>query len=262
MGKNPSFPFYPSDWTRDLDDQDLEIEGAWIRICCRLWWMPECGKATKSIKEWSKVLRKTEKKTIEIFQKLIKKGIASGEVLNNQTATIINRRMVRQGQISQLRQEVGRYGGNPAFKKGQKNPYYLDKQKITKTITKKISPSSSSSSSSSKKEIYSKNAHLEFVFLTAPEYQKLVEQFGDGGAKERIARLNVYLGSTGKKYKSHYYTILSWEKNNGGSNRANTPVGQAPTRAQCHQDAKVPEGRRWSGPVPDSVKSLIGKIGG
>lgn len=151
MGKNPSFPFYPSDWTRDLDDQDIEIEGAWIRICCRLWWMPERGKATKSVEEWARILRKSEQKTIEIFQKLIGKDIASGELLlnqkDNQKITIISRRMVNDYRIHQIRKEVGKLGGNPMFKKGKENPYYnLDNQKDKQKITS----SSSSSSSSSK----------------------------------------------------------------------------------------------------------------
>jgi hypothetical protein len=143
MGKNPSFPFYPSDWTRDLDDQDLEVEGAWIRICCRLWWADKCGEMTKPIKEWSRILRKTEQKTIKILQILIEKGIASGEVLVNQSATIINRRMVRSAEISQIRHKVGSLGGNPNLMKTKNN---LDNQ----NPNQKPTPSSSSSSSSSK----------------------------------------------------------------------------------------------------------------
>jgi hypothetical protein len=32
-------------------------------------------------------------------------------------------------------------------------------------------------------------------------------------AKEKIERLNNYIGSSGKKYKSHYHTILNWSRN-------------------------------------------------
>ena len=71
MGKNPAFLFYPADWRRDLDDSPLEIEGSWIRIICRLWDQPEKGKATKTLKEWSRILRKTERKTLKILQILI-----------------------------------------------------------------------------------------------------------------------------------------------------------------------------------------------
>jgi uncharacterized CHY-type Zn-finger protein len=64
-----------------------------------------------------------------------------------------------------------------------------------------------------------KNRYGEFqnVFLTDEELTKLNEQFSELGTKERIENLSRYLASKGKKYNSHYATILSWErKNNPG----------------------------------------------
>lgn len=57
-----------------------------------------------------------------------------------------------------------------------------------------------------------KNIYGEFVLLADDEYQKLVGQFGEEGAKDRIEALNSGIGSKGYKYKSHYHTILSWER--------------------------------------------------
>ncbi|MDD5245229.1 MAG: hypothetical protein PHU49_14565 [Syntrophorhabdaceae bacterium] len=142
MGKNPAFLFYPSDWTRDLDDQDLEVEGAWIRICCRLWWSEKRGEATKPMREWARILRKTEKKTKEIFQILIEKRIASGSILDNQNITIISRRIVRDYEISQIRKEVGKLGGNPKLKKINEN---LDNQSDNQKDRSSVSVSVSSS---------------------------------------------------------------------------------------------------------------------
>ena len=34
--------------------------------------------------------------------------------------------------------------------------------------------------------------------------EKLVEQFGVDGTRDRIRKLNLYVGSVGKKYKSHH----------------------------------------------------------
>lgn len=150
MAKAPAFQFYPGDWTRDLDDQDLEIEGAWIRICCRLWWSVTPGQATKTLKEWARILRKSEKKTQKIFQILFTKHIASGCVLDNQNITIISRRMVRDFEISQIRREVGKLGGNPILLKSKN---VLDNQ----TVNQKPTPSSSSSSSSSGNNIHGIN---------------------------------------------------------------------------------------------------------
>lgn len=78
MGKNPAFQFYPSDWTRDLDDEELETEGAWIRICCRLWWSETKGEMTKSLLEWSRILRTHPNKTGVILKTLLRKRIADG----------------------------------------------------------------------------------------------------------------------------------------------------------------------------------------
>jgi len=53
-----------------------------------------------------------------------------------------------------------------------------------------------------------KHKYGEFknVLLTTEEYDKILEQAG----KKYIEALSMYLGSTGKRYKSHYMTILNW----------------------------------------------------
>lgn len=64
------------------------------------------------------------------------------------------------------------------------------------------------------KEINKENKvkHLDSVFLTENEHQKLIKEFGETLTKLKIESLNDYMMSTGKKYKSHYHTILSWIK--------------------------------------------------
>ena len=59
--------------------------------------------------------------------------------------------------------------------------------------------------------------HLEFVYLTNEEHKKLLTRYGDKNTRKLIADLNRYLGQSGKKYKSHYYTLL------GFARRDNTP---------------------------------------
>ena len=59
-----------------------------------------------------------------------------------------------------------------------------------------------------------KDKYLEFVKLSNPEHKKLVALFGEEGTAERIENLNDYIGSKGNKYKSHYHTILVWERKN------------------------------------------------
>ena len=62
-----------------------------------------------------------------------------------------------------------------------------------------------------------KNKFLDCVYLTPDECTKLIEKFGKTYTDTAIEKLNNYLMSRGKqfKYKSHYHTILTWERNNG-----------------------------------------------
>lgn len=66
--------------------------------------------------------------------------------------------------------------------------------------------------SKSKKQASNKDRFLDFVYITTEEYKKLLDRFGGLGASNKIAALNEYIGSTGKKYKSHYHTILMWAR--------------------------------------------------
>lgn len=55
------------------------------------------------------------------------------------------------------------------------------------------------------------------VLLTSEEHEKLLVKLGERKTAEYITRLENYIGSKGKKYKSHYHTILSWTTNEKGS---------------------------------------------
>ena len=68
-----------------------------------------------------------------------------------------------------------------------------------------------------------KTLFLEFVYLTEEEHQKLIEHLGDKDTHAYIERLNNYIGSKGKRYKSHYHTILNWSsKDANDTNHART----------------------------------------
>lgn len=54
---------------------------------------------------------------------------------------------------------------------------------------------------------------LDFIFLTDKEHKKLLDKLGKNKTEDMIERLNNYIGSKGKKYKSHYFTILTWDRN-------------------------------------------------
>ncbi len=55
-----------------------------------------------------------------------------------------------------------------------------------------------------------KTKFLDFVFLKDEELKKLIDKLGERNTQVWIERLNNYIGSKGKKYHSHYHTILTW----------------------------------------------------
>jgi len=50
------------------------------------------------------------------------------------------------------------------------------------------------------------------IKLTQGEYDKLFAKFDYKGTMDRIENLSLYIGSKGDHYKSHYFTILSWDR--------------------------------------------------
>lgn len=57
-----------------------------------------------------------------------------------------------------------------------------------------------------------KRKYLDFVLLTNNEREKLISKLGEINTDDWILKLNNYIGSKGKKYKSHYHTILTWAR--------------------------------------------------
>jgi hypothetical protein len=76
------------------------------------------------------------------------------------------------------------------------------------------------------KEILKKEKFGEFknVFLSDEEYNQLIKRFGKTGTNDRIENLSGYLASKGDKYKSHYATILSWERNNNSKSNKSSII--------------------------------------
>uniref|UniRef100_A0A6M3JJF1 Uncharacterized protein n=1 Tax=viral metagenome TaxID=1070528 RepID=A0A6M3JJF1_9ZZZZ len=130
----------------------------------------------------------------------------------------------------------------PKFKEGNEFYYFenfnelhnwftTDKSKMWKTKEGKPygspigSPNGSvKNKNKNKNKIYNtplKNKFLDFVLLAPEEHTKLVVQFGEQGANDRIGRLNDYIGSKGAKYASHYHTILNWARKDQPTEKIN-----------------------------------------
>lgn len=57
-----------------------------------------------------------------------------------------------------------------------------------------------------------KHGEFEKVLLTSEEHQKLVDKIGGPNTELLITELDTYIASKGKKYSSHYATILTWAR--------------------------------------------------
>ncbi|MDI6755325.1 MAG: hypothetical protein QME78_13140 [Thermodesulfobacteriota bacterium] len=231
MGKNPAFQFYPGDWDRDLKEHSLEIRGAWITICCALWWGEERGKLKKPLTNWARVLGVGDKKSLSIITYLNKAGIADINS-NNEGIEISCRRMLRDEKIREIRKKVGSLGGNPAFEKGKPNPYYLDNQKDKQKDNQKITPSVLLSSSSKNRLSF----NTKYVSREKPTLEQITAY-----CQERKNTVDP------EKWMNHYESngwmigknpmkdwkaaVRTWEKNQGGfqnerpgANRTNNPA--------------------------------------
>ena len=93
-----------------------------------------------------------------------------------------------------------------------------DKSEINAHLSEEESHKGKESKGKESKE--KKNIYGEFgnVALTEEEYAKLQTAYPD--YQERIERLSAYIASTGKRYKSHYATILNWARKDGGNRTA------------------------------------------
>ena len=59
------------------------------------------------------------------------------------------------------------------------------------------------------KEIY---GEFENVKLRKEEIEKLIEKMGERNTRVMVEKLSAYIASKGKKYVSHYATILNWAR--------------------------------------------------
>jgi len=203
MSKAPAFQFYVRDW---LSDPELQMtssatRGVWINALCFMWESKERGKLEGTMEELAKILNSTNG-DFEQFLKDVETHKFCDVRICNTNVTLINRRMYReQKERENTRLRVARLRSNA---------------KCNASVT----VLSSSSSSLKENIIKEKTSFGEFqnVKLTDSEYQKLLSLFGPDQCKEKIETLSQYIASKGKKYSSHYATILSWERKNKNKN--------------------------------------------
>lgn len=110
-------------------------------------------------------------------------------------------RVIREREVSEQRAIAGALGGSKAKTKQNESKNKAKGKQNKPPITNNQIPITN------KKNIYGANNN---VLLTDEELESLKSRFPD--YLMRIDDLSFYLASTGKTYKSHYMTILSWAR--------------------------------------------------
>jgi len=205
VAKNPAFQFYGKDWLADpaLQAASSSSRGIWANTLCYMWESVTRGKISGTINELSMLLRASNG-DFSLFLDEIQRLKFGDVTICNNLVTLINRRMFReQKQRENTRLRVAKFRSNISS---------------NESVTV-LSPSPSPNKE--KKYNKEKNIFGEFqnVKLTEEEYKKLIDKFGQDGINDRIENLSQYVASKGKKYSSHYATILNWERKNNGTTK-------------------------------------------
>ena len=192
MAKDPAFLFYYQDFLVGTSFMTLEEIGAYIKLLC--------FQADRGPLAEKDILKKIPSPIWEaICCKFLKKD---GVFFNERLLKEVEKRRV----FTESRRKNLHMGSHMDKHMGKRKTPHMENENENKDINK--------------------DKYLDFVFLTKNEYDKLTEQFGEQGTKDRIEVLNNGIGSKGYKYKSHYFTILSWERKDNKPNKRLTPAQQ------------------------------------
>jgi len=91
-----------SEWEADLGEHPLEIEGAWARICARLWRSETRGRLGRTMDQWASILRVEKNRAEEILRYIqcekigsISPNLTHPNANPNPIITVISRRQQR-----------------------------------------------------------------------------------------------------------------------------------------------------------------------
>lgn len=206
----PAMPFYVGDWLKCPEVKVLppDLRGLWFDMICYMWESVERGVMVKpnnqpyTKQEIVRMIGLDSSGTASWLDQLIDNGVCSVR----SDGAIFSRRMVRDEDIRQKRRSAGKKGGDVTKAK------YLKKEEPSTAPSEPLPtpPPPLTPKEKAKVEKAKKHKYADYVTLTKDEYMKLVEAHTKVGADRMVQILNNYKGSSGKKYKSDYMTILNW----------------------------------------------------
>ncbi len=187
MGKDPAILFYTSDFLSSTQGLTLEEIGMLIKLLCM---QHQTGHLTK--------------KAVKIAV-----GEVSRDVLSffneDEGGLLYNERMEIEIEKRRAFSESRRKNGQKA--KGVKKSIC----KASASHMENVNVNEDINENENKNETKNKYGTFENVYLTEKEYKNLKEKY-PRTYKKQIDDLSYYIESRGDKYKSHYATILAWER--------------------------------------------------
>jgi hypothetical protein len=190
MAKDPAVLFYTSDFLAGTMTMSNEHVGMYIRLLCL---QHQKGKLTEHD---MKYICSTYVEHVYSKFKQDENGFYFNERLLEESEKRKRYSDSRKNNI------LKRYNKKD---KSKKSTYVVHMENENENINEDINKD--------KNKKISKKKFYDCVLLTEEEHTKLTEQF-NGSTDTKIKALNDYMMSTGKKYKSHYHTILNWERMN------------------------------------------------
>lgn len=209
----------------------------WVKLHRSIWENPIVTKDTEYLAVWVYLIThathsdyqaefKGERITLKGGQLLTgRKSIAQKLNINETKVQRILKRYEIEQQIEQQTSNKNRLVTVLNWDKYQDSEQQIEQQVNNKRTTSEQQVNTNKNLKNIKNDKnVKKNTYSECVKLTDDEYNKLIKDFGLSLTETYIDKLNDYVLSTGKKYKSHYHTIRNWlrneaEKQNKGNSK-------------------------------------------
>jgi len=200
MAKDPAFLFYSGDFLTGTTFMSNEETGQYIKILCLLH--QHNGKLPRA---------KIEKVVGKLSELVLEKLQIDKE--NN----LFNKRL--------MEETIKR---NSYCSSRRKNILHRYKKP---THVEHMNKHMENENENENRDIIEKSKYGCYVLLTKEEHNKLNLKFGESLTESYIQKLDNYVGSKGKKYKSHYHTILVWADKDKGDLRPRPTQAQVNTMA-------------------------------
>ena len=201
MNKDPAFLFYSSDFLVGTMLMSNDQVGKYIRLMCLAH--QKGGYLTKE--DMFKICNEDDKDVLSKFEK------DGNDIYYNERllSEIVKRKKYSDSRRNNRKGKTEEKEEDMSIICESYEPH-MENENIN------ISIKSKSLNKNKDKTISNKFGEFNNVILTDEEKAKIDEQ----GLTEYIDRLSSYLAQTGKKYKSHYATILNWSRRDAKPKRS------------------------------------------